>query len=266
MATSAIPTAAQGLQITPPFAYSEIVPLQKEFRVLLPQARKIPPAFRKLNALPISLVEFNLVARDYPIAFVSGDQGKTYAAFAVLGLEADRNLFLMSDNTWDRRSYLPAYVRRYPFCMSTITVDGKVRDERLICVEKDAIRDKGDRLFDESGAALPDWERQQKLLTEYEADLLRTNEFCATLASFGLFEPFTMQATPNDGPPLALAGMARIQEQKLAALETEKIRSLMERGYLGRIYAHLASLENFQRLLDRRASLSNRQAQNPAPA
>ena len=249
-------SSVEATSITPPFAYAEIVPLRKEHRVLVPQAGKIPPAFREINALPISMVEFEAVARDYPIVFVTGDNGKTHAAFAVLGLEAGRNLFLMSDNTWDRRVYVPAYVRRYPFCMSTITVDGQLRDERLVCVEKKAIRDKGDRLFDDSGAALPDWERQQKLLTEYEADLLRTNEMCATLAADGVLEAFTMQAQPNDGAALALSGMARVSEQKLAELESEKIRSLMQRGYLGRIYNHIASIGNFQRLLDRRASLN----------
>jgi hypothetical protein len=258
MSTPANPPAADGLTITPPFAYTEIVPLRKEHRVLVPQSGKIPPAFHALNALPISMVEFQLVARDYPIVFVASGGGKTYAAFAVLGLETGKNLFLMPDNTWDRRSYVPAYVRRYPFCMSTITVDGQLREERLVCVEKSALRDKGDQLFNDAGAPLPDWERQQKLLTEYEADLVRTNEMCAQLAALELLEAFTMQAQPQGGAPLALSGMTRISEQKLATLEVEKIRSLMERNYLGRIYAHLGSLANFQRLLDRRASLSAR--------
>jgi len=250
--------AADGLSITPPFAYTEIVPLRKEHRVLVPRASKIPPPFRALNALPVSIVEFQLVARDYPIVFVTANAGESYAAFAVLGLEAERNLFLMSDNTWDKRAYLPAYVRRYPFCMSTITVDGQLREERLVCVEQKALRDKGDRLFDDAGVPLPDWDRQQKLLIEYEADLLRTNEMCATLASHGLLEPFTMQAQPNAGTPLALSGMTRVAEQRLAELESEKIRALMQRGYLAQIYAHMASMGNFQRLLNRRAGLSAR--------
>jgi hypothetical protein len=262
MAIADTPSATEPLSITPPFAYGEIVPLRKEHRVLVPQARKIPPAFREINALPVSMVEFQLVARDYPLVFVTGDAGTSYAAFAVLGLEAGRNLFLMADNTWDRRAYLPAYIRRYPFCMSTITVDGQLREERLVCVEKKALRDKGDRLFDDAGSPLPEWEKQQQLLTEYEADLLRTNEMCATFAADGLFEAFTMQAQPNQGAPLALSGMARVSQQKLAELESEKVRAYMDRGYLARIYAHIASLENFQRLLDRRTSLNARL--NPA--
>jgi len=264
--TNGTPVAAPAAspQITPPFAYGEIVPLNKTHRVLVPQRGKITPAFRNLNALPISLAEFPLVARDYPIVFVSADAGKTHAAFAVLGIEHGRNLFLMSDSTWDRRAYLPAYVRRYPFCMATITVDGKMREDRLVCVEKTALRDKGDPLFDDSGKPLPDWEQQQKLLIEYEADLARTNQMCAALAAHGVLEPFTMQAKPNEGEPLALSGMTRVNEQKLAALEAEKIKALMASGVLGAVYMHLASLGNFQRLLERRAAMAGKQAQPQA--
>ena len=258
------PPAAAAPQITPPYAYGEIVPLNKNHRVLVPQRGRIPPAFRTLSALPVSLAEFPVAARDYPIVFVSGDGGRTHAAFAVLGLEQGKNLFLMSDATWDRRAYLPAYVRRYPFCMATITVDGRTREERLVCVEKSALRDKGDRLFDDEGKPLPEWEQQQKLLVEYEADLVRTNEMCRTLSSLGLLEPFTMQARPNDGRPLSLTGMGRENEQKLQALEAERIKELMTRGYLGAVYLHMASLANFQRLLDRRASLKGRQSTAPA--
>ena len=247
------------MQIKPPFAYEEIVALNKTHRVLVPQRGRVPPAFRTLNALPVSLAEFVLIARDYPIVFVTADQGKTYAAFAVLGLEQQKNLFLQSDNTWDRRAYLPAYVRRYPFCMATITVDGKLRDERLVCVEKKALREKGDRLFDDEGKPLPEWEQQQKLLIEFEADLARTNELSSTLAARGLLEPFTMQAKPTEGTPMTLSGMARVNEEKLAALEPEKVKELMEKKSMAHVYAHIASLGNFQRLLDRRASLAGRQ-------
>ena len=77
MSTAPSTPATEEPTITPPFAYTEIVPLRKEHRVLVPHAGKIPPAFRDVNALPISLVEFDLVARAYPIVFVTGDNGKT---------------------------------------------------------------------------------------------------------------------------------------------------------------------------------------------
>jgi len=68
--------------------------------------------------MPLSLAEFGPASRDYPIVFVSADEGKTFNAVAVLGLQSMQNLFILTDGTWDRRVYLPAYVRRYPFCMA----------------------------------------------------------------------------------------------------------------------------------------------------
>ena len=256
------PAAPDQARITPPYAYGEIVPLRKEDRVLLPEPGRIAAAFRTLSALPLSLAEFTPAARDYPIVFVSPDAGKTHAAFVVLGLQKGSNLFAMPDGGWDRHAYLPAYVRRYPFCMATITVDGKMREERLACVEKNALHDAGEPLFDDAGKPRPDWEQQRKLLLEFDADLVRTNEVCATLASYGLLEPFTMQARPSEGASISVAGMGRVNEQKLAALEPEQVKTLMSRGYLGAIYAHLMSLGNFQRLLARRASLAGKQGED----
>ena len=53
---------------------------RKEHRVLVPQAGKIPPAFREHQRAADQPGRIRAVARDYPIVFVTGDSGKTYAA------------------------------------------------------------------------------------------------------------------------------------------------------------------------------------------
>jgi hypothetical protein len=206
-----------------------------------------------MNPVPVSYTEFPIASRDYPLVFISADEGKTYAPMLVLGLAAQQNLFVMDGDTWDPAVYLPAYVRRYPFCMTRVMVDGEEAPERVACVEKRAINDKGEKLFDDKGQALPEWEQRQKLLFEYEADLARTEEMCKLLAQHQLLEPFTMQAVPNQGEPLQLTGMYRVVEAKLAQLDSAVLKDLVQKGVLGRIYTHLLSLENFQRLLARRA-------------
>jgi hypothetical protein len=240
------------VDIRPPYGYQEVVPLTKQHRVVLPESRKLPLVFRTLTAVPLSFTEFSVACRDLPIAFVSGDGGGTYVPMAVLGLENQQNLFVTTENTWAENTYLPAYVRRYPFCMTRVTVDGKEQAERVACVEKRAISDKGEALFDNQGAPLPGWEARQKLLFEYEADLLRSEEMCKSLAELGLLEPFTMQAVPNQGTPLAMTGMFRVAEQKIADVAADKLKELVQNGILSRVYAHLISLTNFGRLLDRR--------------
>src|SRR3954467_10201319 len=245
-------------QITPPYGFQEVVALAKTHRVLLPKGPTVPVVFRTMNPIPVSYTEFPVAARDYPLGFISADDGKTYAPMLVLGLAAQQNLFIMHDDTWDRRVYLPAYVRRFPFCMTRVMVDGKEAPERVACVEKIAINDKGEKLFDDKGQATAEWQQREKLLFEFEADLGRTEEMCKLLAQPQLLEPFTMQATPNEGEPLQLTGMFRVAEEKLAQLDGGVLKELAAKGVLGRAYAHLISLENFRRLLDRRAGLASR--------
>jgi hypothetical protein len=253
------------MQINPPYGFQEVVALSKTHRVLLPKGPTLPLVFRTMNPLPVSYSEFPIASRDYPLVFISSDQGKTFMPMLVLGFAAQQNLFVMWDDTWDRRAYVPAYVRRYPFCMTRVMVDGKEAPERVACVEKRAINDKGEELFDDKGEPLAEWEQRQKLLFDYEADLARTDEMCKLLTQHDLLEPFTMQATPNQGEPLQLTGMFRVAEAKLAELPPSALKELMQQGVLGRVYAHLISLDNFRRLLDRQAALSARKPTSTKP-
>lgn len=241
------------MDIKPPYGYHEIVPLTKTHRVLLPEERKLPVLFRQLTALPLSFTEMAVAQRDYPIAFVSSDNGRSFVAMAILGLEQQQNLFVTDDDTWDAQAYIPAYVRRYPFCMTRVTVDGQEQTERIACVEKRALKSKGELLYDDKGEPLPVWEQRRKLLFEFESDLARTEDMCRRLHELQLMEPFTAQAAPAGEAPITLTGMYRISEERLHALPSDKLQLLAQSGILSRAYIHLLSLGNFQRLLERRA-------------
>jgi hypothetical protein len=166
------------MQINPPFGYTEIVPLLKTHRVRLLQRGEVPGFVRKLNAIPISFTEFALVARDYPIVFTSGDGGKSYAPVAVLGMAAGENLFAPADG-WAPGAYVPAYARRYPFCMARVNLNQVEQQNRMVCVEKASVDAEGaEAVFDEKGEPTAKWRDMQRLLAEYEADLERGRELC----------------------------------------------------------------------------------------
>jgi hypothetical protein len=241
------------MQISPPFGYTEIIPFLKTQKVVLPAAGTVPDFGVKLNAVPVSYTEFNVAYRDYPLVFSSGDGGKTFAPVAVLGLEANENLFLQGSG-WVAGRYVPAYLRRYPFCMARVTLDNVEQAERLICVEKASVADAGEAMFDAEGKPSAAWTNIEKLLQEYEADLERTREMCGILSDYGLLEPFTMQATLNAGGAMHLTGMFRVDERKLEFLNAAQHKNLIKKGVMGRIYTHLLSLENFGRLLDMKAT------------
>lgn len=241
------------MQISPPFGYQKIVPFYRNTKIRLSAAGELPAFVQATNAVPVSYTEFAVACRDYPLAFVTTDDGKSFSPVAIIGIAGSENLFLQGAQ-WDNSVYLPAYIRRYPFCMARVTLDGQEQADRLVCVEEAFLSEAGETMFDAAGNPLPRWEATGKLLEEFERDLERTREMCGILADFGLLEPFTLQAVLDGAPPMNLGGMFRVDEKKLELLNAAQHKTLLRKGVMGRIYAHLISLENFARLLGRKAA------------
>ena len=242
------------MDIKPPFGYREIAPFSRTQKVRLLRPGEIPEFARGLNSIPISYTEFAHVVREYPIVFTAGQGGEVFAPVAVLGMTAGENLFNVG-GAWAKNVYVPAYVRRFPFCMAKVTLDKVEQQNRLICIEKSHLDDKaGEAMFDAKGQPLDKWKELERLLSEYEVDLERSREMCGILADYGLLEPFTMQAKFNaGGDPLHLTGMHRVIENKIEHLNASQLKNLVKKGILSRVYAHLLSLDNFAKLLDRKA-------------
>ena len=247
------------MQIAPPFGYKEVVPFLKTHKVRLLAPGQVPAFAQAANAIPISHTEFQPAARHYPIVFTAADGKASPAAVAVLGLTAAENLFY-GEGTWTSGIYVPAYARRWPFCMARVNVNQVEQKNRLICVEKAALDEGGEAMFDPQGEPAPKWKDLERLLSEYETDLERSREMCSILADYGLLEPFTMQATLKDregqkpGGQMQITGMQRVAEKNLENLNAAQLKNLMRKGILARIYMHLLSLENFGRLLERKAA------------
>jgi hypothetical protein len=142
--------------------------------------------------------------------------------------------------------------------MAKVTIDKSEQKNRLICIEKAFVDEKkGEPMFDDKGQPSARWNDMERLLSEYEADLERGRELCAILADYGLLEAFTMQATlakEKGGGALHVTGMHRVSEKNLENLNAAQLKNLVRRGLMARIYLHLISLENFARLLERKAA------------
>ena len=244
------------MQISPPFGYTDVIPFLKTHKVRLLAPGEVPRFVQQGNAIPISPTEFQPVAREYPIVFASGDEGKSFAPMAVLGLGAGENLFY-AGGRWAPGVYIPAYARRFPFCMTKVKVNNVERKERLICVERSCLDEGGEAMFDDEGEPSAKWKDLERLLGEYETDLERSREMCALLGDYGLLEPFSMKASLHQDQgrrPMQITGMHRVAEKNLEHLNAAQLKNLMRKGILARLYIHLLSLQNFGRLLDRKAA------------
>jgi len=241
------------MQISAPFAYHDVVPVLKSHRIK--RDGVAPATLRQTHAVPITFAEMPLAARDYPIIFIKPGDGAQLRAVALVGLTPGENLFIDADGRWRDDVYRPAYLRRYPFCMAGVRRDGELSGERIICVESAAIdAEHGEPVADANGESLPWWQQMTHFLTEFEADLLRTEKVCDVIEKNALLEPFSAQAVSKSAETLNLSGMYRISETFLGRLKADTLRMLINKGVMSRIYAHMMSLDRFSRLLDLHAA------------
>lgn len=70
-----------------------------------------------VHSVPLTGVEFPAAARDLPILF-AGSSMEEAGPMALLGLRQNENLFIDADGQWAANTYVPAFVRRYPFVLA----------------------------------------------------------------------------------------------------------------------------------------------------
>jgi hypothetical protein len=103
------------------------------------------PHIAQAHAIPVTVDEFALLQRTYPIVFSVGDNS---VPLALMGLNEGVNTFLDDKGMLTEPVYLPAYLRRYPFLLAQLN-EGS--DELSLCVDPTSgvIGDgEGDAIFD----------------------------------------------------------------------------------------------------------------------
>jgi SapC len=239
------------MQINPPFGYQAITPLRPDLLVKPWTGLRLPDAFCSTNALPVSVGETIGASRHYPLVF--SNEG---AIVAVLGLFDSDNLFV-ADRRWVPDVYVPVLARRYPFCTSTVRIDGVPQETPLLCVESGMITTKagGEKLLDEARQPLEGFKNMFDMLYAHDRDLRLTARLIDMLSSHGLLESFDLRATLADGTSYSLSGMVRVSEDRMRNLTAKTLRSFIENGAMRLIYIHLNSLGNFDLLIERHTRL-----------
>jgi hypothetical protein len=244
---------SQRLQLHAPPGYASIQPLDRIRHAGMGMQAAGYEWCAQLNAVYLSVSEFGRAALDYPIAFarMPGDDHE-YQPIAVLGLRAGQNLFVGADGGWREGRYVPAYCRRYPFCIAEIPGEDAVSGaKRLICVDERGLQPAAPRpLFDATGAPTPAWAPIRQLIEQLEAARMQSRVLVRRLDALQLLRPFEALALPRRGAQTRLQGLHRVDEEKLRQLNGRDLRALMQKNELRAIYAHLLSLENFAHLLD----------------
>ncbi|MBM7063199.1 SapC family protein [Pseudomonas sp. UL073] len=212
------------------------------------------------HLVPLAGLEFFQAARHYPIIFIG--QGEQLMPIALLGLAEGQNTFLDATLQWQANTYVPAFVRRYPFVMAQ---DGS--ENFTVCFDAAYSgwnEEEGRELFGAEGENSAYLNEMIQFLQNFTREMERTRELVSTLNTLELLTPRTLQLTHPSGESFVLRDFQAVDEAKFAALSDEQVLSLHKSGFLGWIYAHLMSLGNANLLFER--FLANKAAASGADA
>lgn len=199
--------------------------------------------------------EFADIQREYPILFVKDEVTANYQAVALLGLQADENLFLNEDvsagNGW-LGNYVPAIVARGPFIIG-MSDDGDTESAPLVFVDLDSPKvsdQEGEALFLPMGGSTPYLERIVRALGAIQQGKMIADVMYAQFDALNLFEPITIEADLSSGEKYRIEHYYTISQERLAGLSGAELEILNRAGFLQGIFLVLSSLSNMQKLID----------------
>jgi SapC protein len=225
-----------------PLFYNSLEPLNLEQHGKM-KVRGITsmPELGRTHAVPLTVDEFALVQRHYPIVFSVGDAP---VPIALMGLNEGVNVFLDENGrATDPNLYIPAYLRRYPFLLAKLRQDS---DELSLCYDptSGAVGDfaDGEALFDgdQPSAAT---QAILQFCEQFEAAGLRTNAFVEDLQKTDLLMDGEVAIQPEGfEQPFVYRGFRMVDEEKVRNLRGDELRKMNQNGMLPLIFAHLFSL------------------------
>jgi len=210
--------------------------------------------------VPLTVEEFAIASTTFPIIFA----GDKYQPLAVMGLRENENLFVNDDNTFKQDSYVPSFLRRYPF----VFANQDNSDQLVVCIDRaySAIQENPDAPFFEDGEMSEYTKNCVEFLKAFETSRLNTEAVVKRLLELDVFTKRDVMFNPAtrrmQGEPVKVTDHYAIDENKVRELDADVLKELAGNGILGAMYAHMISLNNWERLFDmglRRGAATNPQ-------
>jgi hypothetical protein len=238
-----------------PLFYNTLEPLSSEAHATF-RLRPADGATFLVNqhAIPLTTDEFPLAQRNFPIVFSQGDDG---VPLALMGLNEGVNVFIDEEGKLrDPYTYLPAYIRRYPYMLARLRPDA---DELTLCFDPTSPTigafDEGEALFD-NGEPTQVTKNILEFSEQFEQAGARTAQFMKELNELDLLMDGEVTIQPDGADkPFVYSGFRMVNEEKLANLRGDQLRKMTQSGLLPLIYAHLFSLSVMREIFARQVQL-----------
>lgn len=245
-----------------PLFYSDLMPLNsRDHAAWHSRGTDKAPWFAKTHAIPLTAEEFPSAQRFTPIIFSAEDNPVPLALF---GLNEGVNVFADEDGKLNTPVYVPAYVRRYPWLLAKLAPDS---DELSLCFDptSDLVGEfeEGQVLFDGDQPS----EACQNALNfcrTFEEAGMKTQSFVEELIKHDLLMDGELAIQRPDKPeePFVYRGFKMVDQEKLAAVRGDILRTWNQNGLLSLVYAHLFSLDLTREIF----AMQVQQGKGPVPA
>ena len=199
----------------------------------------------RAQSVPIGLGEFEAASQHYPILFTAGANP---TPVALLGLTEGANLFVQPDGAWRPDTYVPAYIRAFPF----IFVEDEKSKTLYVGMEPDA-----DSLRPDSGAPLFEDGKPTAALNDaiafcsaFRDNLMAASTFARALNAQGLLEDEEATINYTAGGGTRIRGFKILKPERLDKVSDETYLDWRRRGWIGAIYAHMHSAARWGRLIE----------------
>ncbi len=232
-----------------PALYNQLVPLLKDLHKDLKLKKNQNFSFAaNVNAVPIVMSELSMAVKNFPVVFAGDTSG---VMLAVLGIKNGQNLFVDDEGKWRENTYIPTYIRRYPFYIAR----PDEKSDPIICIDDTSSffsPDGENSLFDD-GKPTDKLNRIIDFSRNYQHQLELTSEYGNVAEKMGMLEEqrVTFKA---DGDVIAnVDGFKTIDRSKFDDLDAETLKEWLGKNWVDASILHFASGSNFDILwkLDR---------------
>lgn len=204
---------------------------------------------RTMNAMPLAQSEYELACKYYPIVFIAADAAATHLQSVVLfGFEAEQNLFVSPDGSWEASVYVPAYAQRHPF-----QLQWQATTQQPV-VHVDASYPGLNRTegmpFYEAGAPSAYLQQLSHALHTLERELEQTQQWVMRLKEKGLLAEQSINLT-MDGQTQSVAGVWVVDFAQVDQLDDVELAQMYHNGTLSLLEQHRISLSNLDVLAQR---------------
>lgn len=233
-----------------PIFYNDLVPLNSNehgnYRV---RGTDAAPFLAKQHAIPLTIDEFVSAQRFMPIVFSAGADP---VPLGLMGMNEGVNTFVDAEGKLNGPTYVPAYVRRYPWMLAKLRPDS---DELSLCFDPTAdvigAFDEGELLL-EDGKPTEITTNILKFCEDFEQSAHRTGLFMQELKELGLLMDGEVSIQiPGNEQPFIYRGFGMVNEEKLRDLRGDQLRKINQSGMLPLIHAHLFSLQLLREVFER---------------